>query len=69
MILYKKIRYQIVIWVAVVISKINSQGVPDEEYGMPIGANGLREKVICCIKYNIYNLKSNKGTFQQTILI
>ena len=54
MILYKNIRYQIVIWVAVVISKINSQGVPDEEYGMPIGANGLREKVICCIKYNIY---------------
>ena len=67
MILYKKIRYQIVIWVAVVISKINSQGVPDEEYGMPIGANGLREKVICCIKYNIYIVI--KVRFQQTMVI
>ena len=68
MILYKNIRYQIVIWVAGVISKINSQGVPDEEYGMPIGANGLREKVICCIKYNIY-IYIIKVRFQQTILI
>ena len=54
MIQYKNIRYQIVIWVAVVISKINSQGVPDEEYGMPIGANGLREKVICYVSSIIY---------------
>ena len=48
------------IWVAVVISKINSQGVSDEEYGMPIGANGLREKVICCIKFNIYVYNKKK---------
>ena len=33
------------IWVAVAIYKVNSQGVPDEEYGMSIGTTGLREKV------------------------
>ena len=37
------------IGVAVAIYKVNSQGVPDEEYGMSIGTNGLREKVSCYI--------------------
>ena len=45
MIIYKNLRYQIVIGVAVAIYKVNSQGVPDEEYGMSIGTTGLREKV------------------------
>ena len=45
MIIYKNLRYQIVIWVAVAIYKVNSQGVPYEEYGMSIGTTGLREKV------------------------